>query len=167
MCQGLASPSGIGVWLWLILIVGNTVCPRLKIRSWSLMKLRIWIRADEDNDDVIESFSLYHIFSVFPSFVYYYLDKSFYITVWVNFHDPYLSLRISFYFLTINLELKRSYNISYFIEMTKQFRITMTYVAIINYYWSLNMIMKEWFRITIFHSKYQIYCDDNIQYNLF
>ena len=29
--------------------------------------------ADEDNDDVIESFWLY-IFSVFPSFVYYYLD---------------------------------------------------------------------------------------------
>ena len=28
--------------------------------------------ADEDNDDVIESFWLY-IFSVFPSFVYYYL----------------------------------------------------------------------------------------------
>ena len=27
--------------------------------------------ADEDNDDVIESFWLY-IFSVFPSFVYYY-----------------------------------------------------------------------------------------------
>ena len=31
------------------------------------------LRADEDNDDVIESFSLYYIFSVFPSFVYYYL----------------------------------------------------------------------------------------------
>ena len=31
--------------------------------------------ADEDNDDVIESFWLY-IFSVFPSFVYYYLDLS-------------------------------------------------------------------------------------------
>ena len=30
-------------------------------------------RADENNDDVIESFSLYYIFSVFPSFVYYYL----------------------------------------------------------------------------------------------
>ena len=30
--------------------------------------------ADEDNDDVIESFWLY-IFSVFPSFVYYYLDR--------------------------------------------------------------------------------------------
>ena len=30
------------------------------------------LRADEDNDDVIESFSLYYIFSVFPSFVYYY-----------------------------------------------------------------------------------------------
>ena len=30
--------------------------------------------ADEDNDDVIESFWLY-IFSVFPSFVYYYLDS--------------------------------------------------------------------------------------------
>ena len=29
--------------------------------------------ADEDNDDVIESFWLY-IFSVFPSFVYYYLN---------------------------------------------------------------------------------------------
>ena len=28
-------------------------------------------RADEDNDDVIESYSLYYIFSVFPSFVYY------------------------------------------------------------------------------------------------
>ena len=27
--------------------------------------------ADEDNDDVIESYSLYYIFSVFPSFVYY------------------------------------------------------------------------------------------------
>ena len=26
-------------------------------------------RADEDNDDVIESFSLYYIFSVFPSFI--------------------------------------------------------------------------------------------------
>ena len=31
----------------------------------------------DDNDDVIESFWLY-IFSVFPSFVYYYLD----ITYW-------------------------------------------------------------------------------------
>ena len=31
------------------------------------------MRADEDNDDVIESFSLYYIFSVFPSFVYYYI----------------------------------------------------------------------------------------------
>ena len=30
-------------------------------------------RADEDNDDVIESYSLYYIFSVFPSFVYYYI----------------------------------------------------------------------------------------------
>ena len=30
--------------------------------------------ANEDNDDVIESFWLY-IFSVFPSFVYYYLDQ--------------------------------------------------------------------------------------------
>ena len=30
------------------------------------------LRADEDNDDVIESYSLYYIFSVFPSFVYYY-----------------------------------------------------------------------------------------------
>ena len=29
--------------------------------------------SDEDNDDVIESFSLYYIFSVFPSFIYYYL----------------------------------------------------------------------------------------------
>ena len=28
-------------------------------------------RADEDNDDVIESYSLYYNFSVFPSFVYY------------------------------------------------------------------------------------------------
>ena len=32
------------------------------------------LRADEDTDDVIESFSLYCIFSVFPSFVYYYND---------------------------------------------------------------------------------------------
>ena len=32
------------------------------------------LRADEDNDDVIESYSLYYIFSVFPSFVYYYDD---------------------------------------------------------------------------------------------
>ena len=31
--------------------------------------------ADEDNDDVIESFWLY-IFSVFPSFVYYYRDST-------------------------------------------------------------------------------------------
>ena len=31
------------------------------------------LRADEDNDDVIESYSLYYIFSVFPSFVYYYI----------------------------------------------------------------------------------------------
>ena len=31
--------------------------------------------ADEDNDDVFESFWLY-IFSVFPSFVYYYLNKA-------------------------------------------------------------------------------------------
>ena len=30
------------------------------------------IKADEDNDDFIESFSLYYIFRVFPSFVYYY-----------------------------------------------------------------------------------------------
>ena len=32
------------------------------------------VRADEDNDDVIESYLLYlyNIFSVFPSFVYYY-----------------------------------------------------------------------------------------------
>ena len=29
-------------------------------------------RANEDNDDVIESYSLYYMFSVFPSFVYYY-----------------------------------------------------------------------------------------------
>ena len=28
--------------------------------------------ADEDNDDVIESYSFYYIFSVFPSFVYHY-----------------------------------------------------------------------------------------------
>ena len=34
------------------------------------------LRADEDNDDVIESFSLYYIFSVFPSFVYYYVLES-------------------------------------------------------------------------------------------
>ena len=33
--------------------------------------------ADEDNDDVIESFWLY-IFSVFPSFVYYYLNYTLY-----------------------------------------------------------------------------------------
>ena len=33
-------------------------------------------RADEDNDDVIESFSLYYIFSVFPSFLYYYLKRA-------------------------------------------------------------------------------------------
>ena len=33
-------------------------------------------RADEDNDDVIESYSLYYIFSVFPSFVYYYVRKN-------------------------------------------------------------------------------------------
>ena len=26
------------------------------------------LKADEDNDDVIESYSLYYIFSVFPSF---------------------------------------------------------------------------------------------------
>ena len=32
-------------------------------------------RADEDNDDVIESYSLYYIFSVFPSFVYYYPEQ--------------------------------------------------------------------------------------------
>ena len=32
------------------------------------------LRADEDNDDVIESFSLYYTFSVFPSFVYYYIE---------------------------------------------------------------------------------------------
>ena len=32
--------------------------------------------ADEDNDDVIESFWLY-IFSVFPSFVYYYLKETY------------------------------------------------------------------------------------------
>ena len=31
------------------------------------------MRADEDNDDVIESFLLYYIFSVFPSFAYYYI----------------------------------------------------------------------------------------------
>ena len=31
------------------------------------------IRADEDNDYVIESYSLYYIFSVFPSFVYCYV----------------------------------------------------------------------------------------------
>ena len=35
------------------------------------------LRADGDNDDVIESFSLYHIFSVFPSFVYYYIVETF------------------------------------------------------------------------------------------
>ena len=38
------------------------------------------LRADEDNDDVIESFSLYYIFSVFPSFVYYYTY------VWIRLH---------------------------------------------------------------------------------
>ena len=32
------------------------------------------LRADEVNDDVIESFSLYYIFSVFPSFVFCYYD---------------------------------------------------------------------------------------------
>ena len=32
------------------------------------------LRADEVNDDVIESFSLYYVFSVFPSFVFYYHD---------------------------------------------------------------------------------------------
>ena len=31
------------------------------------------LRADKDNNDVIESFSLYYIFSVFPNFVYYYI----------------------------------------------------------------------------------------------
>ena len=40
------------------------------------------LRADEDNDDVIESFSLYYIFSVFPSFVYYYIHKF----EFLNFH---------------------------------------------------------------------------------
>ena len=38
------------------------------------------MRADEDNDDVIESFSLYYIFSVFPSFVYYYMDRNLYLS---------------------------------------------------------------------------------------
>ena len=42
------------------------------------------LRADEDNDDVIERFSLYYIFSVFPSFVYY------------NVRSPLLYLRHRF-----------------------------------------------------------------------
>ena len=33
------------------------------------------MRADKDNNDVIESYSLYYIFSVFPSFVYYYITN--------------------------------------------------------------------------------------------
>ena len=37
----------------------------------SLLRL---LRADENNDDVIESYSLYYIFSVFPSFIYYYVE---------------------------------------------------------------------------------------------
>ena len=37
------------------------------------------LRADEDNDDVIESYSLYYIFSVFPSFVYYYVLCNMYV----------------------------------------------------------------------------------------
>ena len=34
------------------------------------------LRADKDNNDVIESYSLYYIFSVFPSFIYYYDDAN-------------------------------------------------------------------------------------------
>ena len=41
----------------------------------SVAKTSSKLRADEDNDDVIESFSLYYIFSVFPSFVYYYIKS--------------------------------------------------------------------------------------------
>ena len=47
----------------------HTLLPFAFILIPSLLML---LRADEDNDDVIESFSLYYIFSVFPSFVYYY-----------------------------------------------------------------------------------------------
>ena len=35
------------------------------------------LNADEDNDDFIESFSLYYIFSAFPSFVDYYVPLTY------------------------------------------------------------------------------------------
>ena len=44
----------------------------IKYRIYYCNIIYFTIVTDEDNDDVIESFSLYYIFSVFPSFVYYY-----------------------------------------------------------------------------------------------
>ena len=45
----------------------------IKYRIYYCNIIYFTIVTDEDNDDVIESFSLYYIFSVFPSFVYYYI----------------------------------------------------------------------------------------------
>ena len=49
------------------------------------------LRTDEDNDDVIESYSLYYIFSVFPSFVYYYVQDTVFLRsgqLWPIKHVP-------------------------------------------------------------------------------
>ena len=56
------TPSSIFIEIWSLL-------PKLASSFRSVTKAS----ADEDNDNVIESFWLY-IFSVFPSFVYYYLE---------------------------------------------------------------------------------------------
>ena len=37
------------------------------------IKLKYYNHSNEQSDDVIESYSLYYFFSVFPSFVYYYI----------------------------------------------------------------------------------------------
>ena len=81
--------------------------------------------ADEDNDDVIESFWLY-IFSVFPSFVYYYL-KFLYLRIYntSDFIFKFLYLRIyntsDFIFKFLYL---RIYNTSDFIFKFLYLRIS-------------------------------------------
>ena len=56
--------------------------------------------ADEDNDDVIESFWLY-IFSVFPSFVYYYLYSIQY-TFSIHQFKLQIYIRIYSFFIVVN-----------------------------------------------------------------
>ena len=77
------------------------------LQDWESYTLLLWAPeywtlkqqiADEDNDDVIESFWLY-IFSVFPSFVYYYLEQ---IDSWIIFYgfSEFLSTLVLYFRIT-------------------------------------------------------------------